>query len=96
MESATMDTRDVMLSAKHIDYMKHAIGYRREDIKRGKYQAYRNYFTTVDRDPVWEYLCDYGLAKRHDSSLTGVLYIVMPAGIRLLADITGIQILEAK
>lgn len=63
---------NIIISTKQIENMKHCIGFDRKKVKRGKYEAYRNYYTTPDNDLYWDGLMDMGLAhKRYYSDGVG-------------------------
>ena len=53
-----------MPNHKQIENMKHCIGISAEQIKRRKYEAYRNYFTTPDDDTSWDEIVSLGYAKK--------------------------------
>ncbi len=78
-----------------IDLMKHAIGYRPEKVKSGRYVAYRNYFATNAELPDWENMVQAGLAvKVHQSR--EIVYHLSDKGFEFLSDILGIQILTTE
>ena len=52
----------ITLSISQIDKMKHAIGYERRKVKRGVYEAYRNYYSVTGENSDWEQLYDLGMA----------------------------------
>jgi len=43
----------IAITIEQLDDMKHAIGYNREKVKRGKYHAYRNYYADQNNES-WE------------------------------------------
>lgn len=70
---------NVYVTAKQIDYMKHAIGL---DKKSNKYihYAYRNFFSCGEKDKDWEYLVSIGFAERipqnvYSLTFTGIRFI---------------------
>lgn len=52
----------VSLNISQIDKMKHALGYERSSVKRGKYVAYRNYYACGSENRDFQYLVFWGLA----------------------------------
>ena len=94
---------EIKLSVNQIEFMKHAIGLdnRRVKIKRGKYEAYRNYFTTsehCDNYRDWEELFTLGLAKKYEQtkSIEYIRYSVSEKGFDLLSKIFGAKITEGN
>lgn len=58
-------TEAISITIEQLDNMKHAIGYRREKVKKnGKYEAYRNYYFTPTPDESWQDLVNKGYAIR--------------------------------
>lgn len=82
--------KDIMVSPKQIDYMKHAIGLCGTKIKKRKYVPYRNYFYvgSLVRDSNWEYLIEQGLATRTNDGC----YKVSKDGLKLLEIILKVKI----
>lgn len=88
---------EIKISVNQIGMMKHAIGYSADRVKRGKYRAYRNYYTAPNPVPGWEELVAAGIAaKRHDEKRLYYMYRLTEAGIAMLADIIGIRIVEEE
>lgn len=54
---------DYCLTDTELEYMLHAIGYKKEKVKRGRYFAYRNYFNINYTNKVWQGLKERGFAK---------------------------------
>lgn len=86
------------VNLQQLDLMKHAIGLERAKVKRGKYNAYRNYFSTHDKCSdyaEWEQLVKLELATKREPDKQGVIYyFVSEKGIELLARILEIRIVE--
>lgn len=88
------------VTLKQINNMKHAIGFDRKKVKRGKYQAYRNYYTTSDNNPSWDELVGLGLAERRPFE-NGIgdnpqCYFVAKKGIELLEKLLECKITEVE
>lgn len=87
------------LILEQIDYMKHCIGYERKSVKRGKYKAYRNYFTTSNNDPIWDDIFKSGLAVKRSFPNGGgdnpQCYSLNDKGLKFLSDLLGCIITEA-
>lgn len=72
--------------------MLHAIGYRPEYIKGGKYLYYRNYYgTSPENIRNWERLADKGYARRDGD--TGI-FVLTRKGLDHLVGILGIEIYD--
>ena len=81
--------------------MKHAIGFDRKKVKRGKYIAWRNYFCSYEPCEPWDKLVNLGTAVKSVREETGcfssaVYYSVTDEGLKVLSDVLGIQIVEDK
>lgn len=89
-----MNRDDITL--KQIDNMKHCIGFQGDRVKRKKYVAFRNYFTTNSDDYGWDKLVTLGLAKKRDlrNGVTGKCYSVSKEGIELLEGLLECKIVE--
>ena len=86
------------ITLEQIENMKHAIGFRRDRIKRGKYVAYRNYYTTSNINLSWENLVEFGYATKRKLD-NGVgddpqVYFVTKKGIEALGRFLGVRIVE--
>lgn len=86
------------ITLKQIENMKHCIGFNPKKVKRGKYSAYRNYYTTADRNQSWDELVDLGFATRREFE-NGVgdnpqCYFVTRQGMGLLERILECKITE--
>ncbi len=71
--------------------MLHAIGYHPDDVKRGKYLYYRNYYGTAPGQNrfEWEHLADKGYARRDGD--TGI-FSLTEKGLDFLEGALGIEI----
>lgn len=82
------------MTVEQINLMKHCIGFEQRYVKRGKYEAYRNYFNNGDEpDEDWEELVSQGYAKKsilHDQ----FIYFVTLNGKKLLEEILDVVISE--
>lgn len=78
---------------KQIDDMKHAIGFERGRVhgtKHRRYEPYRNYFNTGERDwEDWEQLVKIGFADKGKENW----YSVSDDGREFLRRVTGVEIL---
>lgn len=92
-----MDT-EVKLTASQIKKMQHALGMDSKKPKRGKYEAYRNYYNSSIDNPELEELVQIGyMIKRSGSAhLPGVWYHVSDNGIKYLEDLMNLKITESK
>jgi hypothetical protein len=86
------------VTVRQIDYMKHAIGYSLDKVKRKAYAAYRNYFTTSKSNEGWNELVELGLAGKrpfeHGIGEEPTLYYVTDLGLNFLSGLLGIKIIE--
>lgn len=71
--------------------MLHAIGYHPDDVRRGKYLFYRNYYgTSPGQDRFeWESLADKGYAYRDGDS---GIFILTGKGLDFLENVLGIKL----
>jgi len=76
------------------DVMKHAIGFRREKVKRGKYIAWRNYFCCYGGSKDWDHLVSLGFAIVDRDRAGADYYFVTAEGLELLASVLEIKIVE--
>ncbi len=86
------------LTLQQIQDMKHAIGFCRDSVKRGKYKAYRNHYTTSIPEESWEELVTTGYAKVRRFPQGGgpnpMIYHVTIEGMKILEQILEIEIKE--
>lgn len=88
------------ITLKQIENMKHAIGFQRDRVKRGKYIAFRNYYTTNDINLSWENLVEFGYATRRKLNGhvgdNGQVYFVAKKGFELLERLFEVKIVVDK
>ena len=86
------------ITVEQIGNMKHAIGFDQRRVKRGKYEAYRNYYTTPAPHAGWEELVEKGYAEKHPFPQgvgeNPMMYRVTQKGIETLGGILGIKIVD--
>jgi hypothetical protein len=85
------------ISLKQIKAMIHAIGFRRDKVKRGKYIALLNYYCLYEPGEDWEKLVQLGLATKNlscDSKAT--YYHVSDDGLMILSRLLDVRIIEDK
>ncbi|MVB11155.1 hypothetical protein CAFE_18610 [Caprobacter fermentans] len=58
--------KNYSVSLVQIEDMKHCVGFDHRMVKRGKYNVWRNYFTTADDDSDWDNLVKQRLATKED------------------------------
>ena len=78
---------NINVTAKQIDYMKHAIGLDKKTNKNIHY-AYRNFFKCGQKDKDWEYLGSVGLAEEIENNMYSLTF----AGIRFISYICNQRI----
>ena len=85
---------------EQIDDMKHCIGYDPKKVKRGKYEAYRNYYTTSGDHAGWDNIVAAGLADKrafpHGIGDNPQCYSLNEQGIKFLSDLLGCKIIETS
>lgn len=91
-----MTMKDIKLSLRQIQIMKHAIGFDRNRIRKGRYEAYRNrYITNCDKD--WEELIEIGFANKKTFDLEKtVMYFVTETGMKYLEMLFECMIIEKE
>lgn len=86
------------LSAEQVELMCHCIGYKQKRVKRGRYIAFRNYFTTNGSRWEWDKLVEYGYAVvspfPQGGSPAAKMYSVTRKGMDFLERVTGVKIEE--
>jgi hypothetical protein len=83
------------LNAEQIDDMKHSIGFEWRKVRKGVYEAYRNYYTTCGNNASWDKLVEQGLAVKRDfpqGLADSKIYFVSEAGIAFLEKMLSITI----
>lgn len=81
----------ITITIEQLDNMKHAIGYKRDKVKHGKYEAYRNYFTASTTDESWQQLVEkgYALCTKGEKAM---IYNLSEKGFELLEVLLDIKI----
>lgn len=87
---------DITITVSQINKMKHAIGIKRDSIKRYKYTAFRNYYYLSEKNEEWENLINRGFAVKHISDTGGNWYYVTKTGLQFLEKLMFIKIEEDK
>lgn len=86
------------LTLQQIQDMKHAIGFRRDLVKKGRYKAYRNHYTTSIPEESWDELVEGGYAKGRPFTSGGgpnpMIYHVTEEGLMVLEQILEVDIKE--
>lgn len=84
------------ITVDQLHLMKHAIGYKADKVKNGRYEAYRNHYTVSGPDAEWDALVGQNLAFKCLFRPTGsnriTSYYVSEKGLKLLEKILGIRI----
>lgn len=86
---------DIIVTERQLKEMKHAVGFNRGNVKRGRYAMYRNYFTTPGRCESWDKLVEMGLAERSDGQC-GYVYCVTNNGIEFLSGLLEVKLVESN
>lgn len=86
----------IKLSESQIRKMQHSLGMDNKKPKRGKYEAYRNYYNTSIEDQELENLITLGLANKRVGigAYPGIWYHITEAGIAYLGKIMNLKITE--
>lgn len=77
--------------------MKIAIGLWSVDLRKGKYNAYRNRFvrSNGEMQEDWEYLISIGYADKRESQTDGwIVYFVTELGFKFLSELLELTITE--
>lgn len=78
------------LSLQQIEFMRHAIGFGNEKLKKSRYDAYRNYFVSAKENEDWEYLVSIGYAtKKYFEYEKRTAYYVTKQGAKYLTCLFG-------
>lgn len=81
-------------TAEYIKLMQHCIGLKPGSrIVKGRYTAYRNYFSTERNNKSWSEICSQGYAE-YSLQGTEATYYLTPLGYKYLEDIMNIKITE--
>lgn len=84
----------------HIRLMQHCIGLDYKKPRRGKYEAYRNYYALNALSSEWEHLVHIGYAELHISENAGYvppkqyIYSLTQDGLDFMGVVTGCKITE--
>lgn len=90
---------ETQITLGQINNMKHCIGFTNKKIKRGKYETYRNYYTTCGDNENWDKLVELGLAGKRNSRMAGdftKVYWVTKEGMEFLGELLGCKIGEME
>ena len=89
-------SKAISLTENQLQKMTHAIGFSARRVKKGQYEAYRNYYDAGGEDKDWEYLVSVGYAIRRHSQITdNIYYCVNRNGLDYLERILGVRISES-
>lgn len=80
--------KKVSLTISQINKMKHALGYERSSVKRGKYVAYRNYYACGSENMDFNYLVSWGLAYESSAHY----FHITKLGAEILGEILSVKI----
>ena len=83
----------IYVTLEQIRLIKHTLGFSKDKVKRGKYQAYRNYYCAGGIEEEFEELVEMELAVKAIRQ-EQVYYFITAKGIQLLADFTEVKITE--
>lgn len=95
--------KNYSITSNQISYMKHCIGFNKNDIKGTKHRklaVYRNYFTTSDDDNELDNLVDQDLMNKRDfpngCGNNPKVYFVSEDGFKFLSKLTEVEIKKAE
>ena len=87
------------LDTEQIDDMKHCIGFSRDKVKRNKYSAWRNYYTTCGDHIGWDGIVQAGLAVKrefpHGCGDNPKCYHLNEKGFEYLSELLEVKITES-
>lgn len=83
------------ITVEQFSDLKHAIGYKRDKIKDGKYYAWRNFFGVSNESEQWEDLVNRGFATKN-TVFGEIVYHVSDEGFQFLSDILDIEIVTEE
>lgn len=90
-----MSKSDIKLSLYQIEMMQHAIGFDRNKIKKGRYEAYRNRYIVNKPNEAWEELVSIGYATKREFEIEKqIAYYLSDLGIKYLGVLFGCIITE--
>lgn len=75
--------------------MKHAVGFRSDKVKDGKYYAWRNFFGISREALGWEDLVMRGLATKR-MQFDEVVYHVSSEGLKFLSEVLEVEIVPEE
>lgn len=85
----------IAVRSSALEKMEHAIGFRFDRVKRGKYIAFRNYFAAPRSDDNdWIHLTNIGYAEQGEVTQNCIMYHVTRAGMDFIESVTGVTIVE--
>lgn len=87
--------KNISITARQISDLKHAIGYKPDKIKDGKYYAWRNFFGLSKECEQWEDLINRGLATKN-IVLGEIVYHVSDEGFKLLSEVLDVEVLPEQ
>ena len=88
---------EIKLSIRQIEMMQHAIGFDRRNIKKNKYEAYRNRYIVSKPDNDWEELVSFGYATKREFKIEKQIgYYVSEMGMKYLGVLFGCIIKETN
>ncbi len=86
---------EIPVTLEQMNLMKHSIGFEQNKVKRGKYEAYRNYFCAGQKPmDEFEELIIHGWAVK-DIRQEQTYYFITKTGIEFLEKATGVKITES-
>jgi len=89
-----------VLNTVQVNDMKHCIGFDGKRVKRRKYEAYRNYFTTSNDNSSWDGIVRAGLAIKRPFPQGGgdnpQMYNLNKQGFEFLSPLLECEILEGN
>lgn len=93
--SNNKDMSEIKLSIRQIEMMQYAIGFDRRNIKKNKYEAYRNRYIVSKPDNDWEELVSFGYATKREFKIEKQIgYYVSEMGMKYLGVLFGCIIKE--
>jgi len=89
-----------VLSTTQVDDMKHCVGFDGKKVKRRKYEAYRNYYTTSNDHSSWDGIVRAGLADKRPFPQGGgenpQCYSLNEQGFKYLSELLECKITESR
>jgi len=78
-----------------LELMKHAIGFDRGKVKRGKYKAWRNYYCSYEECDNWNRLMLLELAVKAKRG-KAIYYFLTDKGLSFVGSTLGLKVVEDK